>query len=107
MLPRNALPKIIDLLILDYLKHDNCHEAELLLNRHFGAYNAAAEISQASRRTEDSMGTLLEDCMLLVATSAPRPKMLTFIQERIDVSIHMADCIRMRAEFKWISQYGI
>ncbi|MFA5266136.1 MAG: hypothetical protein WC378_20120 [Opitutaceae bacterium] len=107
MLPRNSLPQIKNLLIVDYLKHDNCREAVLLLERHFAAYDAAAEIRQVSRRTEDSMGTLLEDCMLLVATSAPRPNVLTFIHNRIDVSTYIADCIRVRAEFKWISQYGI
>ena len=106
MLPFNALPQIRNLLILDYLKHDHCCRAEKFLMRHYEGYNAAAEIHLAARRTEDIMGNLLEDCMLLVATSALRPNMLHFIQERIEVSTHIADCIRVRAEFKWIKQYG-
>lgn len=104
MIPPNAYNSVQARLIDDYLMYGNCRSAERTLCRHFENYDCQGELSYLSRRCEEEMRVLLDDCIILIAASARRQSVLNLIKERIAASELQAFRIFAVAEYRWSSQ---
>lgn len=104
MLPKNSIARIREMLVDDFLMHDHCRGAEVVIKKHFLAYNTDDEITVMARQVEQLMSLLMEDCIILIAAAAARAKILDLINKRIHVSEYQANRILTIAELRWIRQ---
>ena len=101
MLPPNALPRIRELLIDDFLTHESCRHAAVGLGSFYEAYNAQAEIEIMARDCEEQVSTLLAECVELAKTSAPRSSIFELIKGRMNIGDITACKILAAALHRW------
>ncbi len=101
MLPPNALPRIKELLIDDFLDHESCRRSAAGLCAFYGEYGAQAEIEFMARDCEERISALIAECVELAKTSVPRSSIFELIKKRINVCDITACKILAAALHRW------